>query len=270
MRKLKLHNYFVWMLGVALPTFASLLWISSKNYTKPPVWALCLAMLGVAGGIMALAYVMYDIYRHSPLSGGVPGTRFQAFQELLDYVPEAKGVYEQLRLNVRGGEINPGTSLFESHINEMRLDLKTFIRSYFLKKRNEFMRMFFAGISCTILIFACLYLVDYTIEIYFSNDNKPGFSNVRMPKGNILEWAWDGIYFSVVTFATLGYGDITPNTSVWARSIAMVEVITFLFVFAFGLNFALSFVQSTFVLDPEDLTDVLRDELEKEAGGTQL
>jgi len=33
-------------------------------------------------------------------------------------------------------------------------------------------------------------------------------------KGNVIQMTpWDGVYFSVVTFTTLGYGDITPKTN---------------------------------------------------------
>lgn len=74
--------------------------------------------------------------------------------------------------------------------------------------------MYFLIISCTILIFANMYevinaftdsgipnIIRYTDGLYYNNQFYPN---------NTLVTGWDYIYFSCVTFFTVGYGDIIP------------------------------------------------------------
>ncbi len=67
-----------------------------------------------------------------------------------------------------------------------------------------------------ILLFALLYQAIFSIS-------PESFIGITSDQNNIF---FDFIYFSVVTFTTLGYGDIQP-VSVLARCVVMIEVLLF-------------------------------------------
>lgn len=65
----------------------------------------------------------------------------------------------------------------------------------------------FSGIAALISNFAVLYR----------------WIGIKSPTGEISHGIWDTIYFSVVTWTTLGYGDFTPSEE--ARYVVVTEVI---------------------------------------------
>jgi len=85
-------------------------------------------------------------------------------------------------------------------------------------------------VGCTIVFYAVLYLF-----LYFLNRNS--FNN----PSNVLLRIEDFIYFSAVTFATVGYGDIIPKTT-FARCVVTLEILNSLFILAFVIT-NLDFVQ---------------------------
>ncbi|TOM80303.1 hypothetical protein CGH69_23145 [Vibrio parahaemolyticus] len=50
------------------------------------------------------------------------------------------------------------------------------------------------------------------------------FGGVITPEGNVSHDVYDSIYFSIVTWTTLGYGDFQPSESIriWAGAQAML------------------------------------------------
>ena len=57
----------------------------------------------------------------------------------------------------------------------------------------------------------------------------------------------DAIYFSVVTITSLGFGDIYPNASIWAKMLVVLESIGGILIIGFFLNFVAQ--QQTIRLD---------------------
>ena len=268
MSRTKISIIFIFIFLVIIFTYISTLWIERDFATKPPIWAYSLSWSILILGSIFMIWFGIQIYKKSPFSGdAVPKTKYFAFQEMVKSLADFKEYYEQLKFAVKNGWVKPGTEIFNSHINEMRYESKIYIRNYFKQKVYSFMKMLFLYIICIILIFSCLYTADYTIDTYLSINNNPGFSTSPTNLTNLWEWRWESVYFSVLTLVA---ETACPAKSPLARGIVIFEVLNFLFIFTIGFNFALVLLQSHYVIDPDDLADVLQDELEKEAGGIIL
>jgi hypothetical protein len=66
----------------------------------------------------------------------------------------------------------------------------------------------------------------------------------------------------VVTFTTLGYGDIHPGISIIAKIISITEVLIFIFFFGIVINIILSFTSYNPDLAVRNLKSALKEELE--------
>jgi hypothetical protein len=73
------------------------------------------------------------------------------------------------------------------------------------------------GVLCIYLMFALFFADLHQLFAAFSPDYLKGTSNPPNPS--------DLLYFSVITLATVGFGDITPASEV-ARAITVVEALT--------------------------------------------
>ena len=80
--------------------------------------------------------------------------------------------------------------------------------------------------SLLVVVFACLYrIADLTTDtMQFNVLGQPGR----------LSFA-DALYFSVITIATVGYGDITPSGAL-VRGLASIEVVLGLLLLLFGFS----------------------------------
>ncbi len=263
MNKWKLLFYFIGTILVGVLAIISSGWISFQNADTPPGWAIYLAFSGLAFGVIALTFILVDVYRYSFLIKPERGVK--VYNDIIKQVPYVQGIIDSLKNSIKTKKLRIDSKDFKGAIAEIERDFSLFLEDYFKRKRRLFIRRFISSILSIILIFSFLYIFDYTIDVYLSPDHRPGFDNMRMPKGKQWEWIVDGIYFSTVTFTTLGCGDTHPNNSVLARTIVICETVIFLFFFAIGINFALSYIQHALALRPDDMTKILTEELKKEA-----
>ncbi len=257
------------MILLGILSLLSISWVGAKDNTPPPIWAIFLAFFSFAFGIFLIIKIFIDIFELYSFPKDMPETRVNFFYEFNYYVPEAEGIFEQLKICISRGEIKVNTPLFLSHIDEISEDYKILVRSYYTTKTLKLIRTIFKSAILFIIIFSFLFISDYTVEIFLYG--KPGFENTIIPQGNLVNSLIDGLYYSVVTFTSLGYGDIYPiSSSIIARLISIAEVLIFFFVFILGINFTLSFYNYlNYMVTPENLKKALKEELEKTAEVTQ-
>lgn len=87
--------------------------------------------------------------------------------------------------------------------------------------------------SVIVIAFAALYRIIDLVS------NKPNFAMMGIPKPISFP---ESLYFSIVTMATVGYGDITPASDL-ARIMASVQVILGVLLLLFGFSELTSFVR---------------------------
>jgi len=87
----------------------------------------------------------------------------------------------------------------------------------------QLLTLFGALILLTIFSFA----TDYTCLIHNYKNSISGFSE----SSSYIQSLFDGLYFSIVTFSTVGYGDMVPLTRA-AKTIVVIEMsMSFLIIF---------------------------------------
>lgn len=99
--------------------------------------------------------------------------------------------------------------------------LLKYVFSDFLRKRRAIVPSDIVVIFTTYITIAISFGLLYTVVSIYSSE--PAFTNISLEDG-LLDYYFKHIYFSFVTIATVGYGDIAP-LNVLARFLSVVEVI---------------------------------------------
>lgn len=82
-----------------------------------------------------------------------------------------------------------------------------------------------------------LYIKSIIADIDFTNSFISSVSNFNLIE--ISKLLIDSIYFSLTTFTTIGYGDISP-ISTFSRIVVIFEIVSMMYLLYIGLNFAFS------------------------------
>lgn len=240
------HYYSIGVLSVSgfLIALGSALWIESGNrLATPPAWACALALLSVVLGCAAILYILAFLHPFSEWRTEYPGTGARALEYLLRHDPEFLSAVRSFVNAVNSKIFQVASEEYDCHLNDLLGELPGRARRLNATRHRLFMGSLFFGAIALIIIFAGFYLANYTLELSPLGRGTAGFKT-SMPEGDVTQWALEAIYYSTVTFATLGYGDIFPQTP-WARLISLLEVVTFLIVFTIGLGFALIYIQQS-------------------------
>lgn len=211
------------------------------------------------GSFVVLINIIINIFK---LFKFMPYSHLEAYDEFLVNMPDFNGHVEQLCAAVKNKKLKTKGNLYESHMNETNDEFKTLIIRFLEKKRKQLLKNICFCLIALIIIFSSLYIMDCTLE--FCHNNKPGFSTTIIPNGKLIRQAIDGIYYSVVTITTLGFGDIHPGDSVIARILAIFEVLSFIFIFSLALNLMLQGKEDRYIYDPCEFTNILRKKLKEE------
>jgi hypothetical protein len=92
----------------------------------------------------------------------------------------------------------------------------------------------YAGILIRISVTIIFVLLTFTVNYWCLFDNDPA-SIVGLNNSSLFRELLDMFYFSCVTFATVGYGDILPK-SIAAKSTVILEMATAFFIVVFLLS----------------------------------
>lgn len=99
--------------------------------------------------------------------------------------------------------------------------LLKYVFSDFFGKKRPVVPSDIIVIFTTYITIAVSFGLLYTVVSLYSSE--PAFSNITFEQG-LLNYYFKHIYFSFITIATVGYGDIVPLNTI-ARFLAIIEVI---------------------------------------------
>jgi hypothetical protein len=161
--------------------------------------------------------VIQEVQAHQALKRGHQ-------QQALDYLEQAEEIYRNLRLSLeKAGLFEQAGYFFHREMTMRRLQMPLFSARRFVSRTVDLfcgygekpLRVVLFSLS---LVFVCAIL--YFLVGIRQGDIEIGFDLSQGLLDNVLEF-FSCLYFSVVTFTTLGYGDLTPIGAV--RPIAAVE-----------------------------------------------
>jgi hypothetical protein len=138
-------------------------------------------------------------------------------------------------------------------------EIPALVRSYKLVKARSFLVSLMSTAAAMILAFTTL---DLSTQALSSNT---GFKFCEKKRADFSSRLPEALYFSSVTAATVGYGDIAPTDSMWAQMVITVEVATVFVFIVFGVSFAIVLVQFCEV-DNSDIAEFMQEELRTYAG----
>jgi hypothetical protein len=187
-------------------------------------------------------------------------SKLKAYKEFMGNSPEIKSHIDELESKIRKNELKSDSNEFKSYLEEIKWDFKALIKVHLEKKRLKLLKVVSITLSALIVAFASLYINDYTLGRFLFNQK--GFCNMLIPDGGVIDWALEGFYYSVVTITTLGFGDIHPSTNLLPRILAIVEVLSFIFIISIGFNFLAQNLENRLAFDHEDFTYLLRRDLQ--------
>lgn len=101
-----------------------------------------------------------------------------------------------------------------------------------IKECHSFSQLLWVfGLLVFLIIFS--YAADFSCLAAANSSSFLGFS--ALDSINSLEYLFESFYFSVVTFAAIGYGDIVPNTAP-AKILVIMEISQSFILIVFGLS----------------------------------
>ncbi len=154
--------------------------------------------------------------------------KFTQVKELLWYLP----IYYGTLYIFESEKVAHGCILFLI-LPVLAIELITWLRTFKIPKQSNSSYRFLLSIilNAFIIILACANTYGYFGQVVSST--KPEY---------IVTGLWECIYFSVVTFTSLGYGDLVPQGG--ARVIAALEALFGMGVFAFLIGISASIYYS--------------------------
>jgi hypothetical protein len=254
---------------IFLSALLSLLWDQGEA-KAPPCWALVLSGMCVSAGLVLYAYALKDwLALVSPRLSTPDGNTSAALGQMRKSVSELDTRLTEHTASVRQATPADRENIIESIVRQLEEEFPRLLRKYFCIRHYDFRRLVVEMAFVVIVFFASMYMATLTLEsgLHGSDDlGMHGYVHSGMGKRNIPAIVLESLYFSTVTFVSLGYGDISPSQSAIARMLAIMEALSFLFLLGIGLSFALTTLNATSALETPEAMRQIRQELWAEAG----
>lgn len=241
-------------------TFLSCYGIALPEKEGPPRYATLFAWVATVLCVLVLTHVVIDFLRYAkPMV--LPSNTADALHRLMESVPEFRGAIEPLRRVVLDGNQDPCAEDFRKRVADLSKDYGMYAADCRKKRLTGLGLVLLRETIVVVIVFACLFLTDYTLRGACLEGRTSGFKGIWMPQGGRADWFVEALYYSTVTFVTLGYGEIYPGPHIWPRLLAIMEVSLFLLLFVAGVGFALTAAQQDYLLKPEQFEVAFYDDL---------
>lgn len=193
---------------------------AQPGVSQPPCWAIIVAAVACVCGLTSIACVALAFFRD------VLGRRsdFDELRAFLQQYPKLNGAVGAIAKNIGDGVWTSESLGFERAFKDLCGDFCVYHREWKRLKRACLFLETVGRCVCVIIVFAALYLADYTLEIGLSIRRQPGFDGVQIDQHTFLGRLVEAVYVSFSTFKTLGSGGIDP-ISTWARMITIGEML---------------------------------------------
>jgi len=230
-----------------------------------PWWLCVLAFHGGCCAMFALVSLLIAFFGRFPRLRRGHANPVEAFREMEQCGELLPKLLQPLREHVSTGALHPQTAAYETIIKDVAsTDYPRVVDQYKAYTLRGVLLDLLLTASCLVVVFASLYLSLYAADLDSIGRDRGPFTGSRLPAGSLSESALESIYWSSVTFVTLGYGDIHPReTCPWARLLVVLEVFTFFSVFLLGLGLAYVAVADVYVPAGREFETTLRAELER-------
>lgn len=262
-----------WLVHIPLAILGFLLVLAVAYATRDlasfswPIVVLKVVILfiGTACSVVALVAVFKEVFVGLPTLGRVRDNPIDKLNHMKHVVRDLRDSIEPLEHSVKTGQLIPGQDGCEKCVCE--LVTADYERAAFAYKQLATLRLWsrlvLAAVSC-VIIFAAFYLVLYAVD----SDCVPGanihFTESQMPLGGLTQMAVESVYWSSVTFITLGYGDVRPvNNCIVARMLVILETLVFLCLFTAAPAVGMLGMKEGFALTKDEFGDALRDTLKR-------
>lgn len=248
---------------VAILSLASSAWLASADSyaSSPPDWAFFLAVTALILGVITWLCLILCFIDAIDL---VPNESV-GLQLLQKCLPDFLGNYNRIRSRVMSGELLQGTDHYDDALSSIESSLRSYIKMFWQRSATRFLITILILALCTIVLFAGLYSADWSLEYSRPDNAKPPvtgydgkYSEISTQCTAIGRFC-EGIYFSTMTFATVGYGDISPSsTGKWSRLFSTLEVLTSFFLFGVVATSIWGALSARDGLDPGEIQRFIR------------
>lgn len=233
-------NILVLIIPVYTLLTFGILQICKINIAKNIIFISCI-VLGVIMCIMHLLYKIKKQDKYEITIGIISLLFFPAFSIWLSKFKDIRSIYEQSLTKLFQG-FNVVVLIFAGYflyciinkIVEMKKGKKITMEIYI-----KFLVLFILSFGVLFLILMSIDMSNIYIHSQFNNINIDtyNFNNKINPKNfmSLIELIINSMYFSVITFLTIGYGDIYP-TSIISKIVVISEVIGMFYLMYVGFN----------------------------------
>lgn len=253
--------FFLSILLYVLSLAVSFLWVG--RYCRPPILIERVAEIIAMLALFSFFFLMYRVLTHvysivMKRRGSEKEKSSEVFADIFAVDTDFEGYIEAFMGDVGKKKIEFDSELYQNHLEEATEEFRLLLPRFIFRTKRALLGIICFSILSLIPIFASLYILDYSVEMYVFGE--AGFADQGISEGNPCDWTIEGIYYSIVTMTTLGYGDICPGASSLARMLVILQVVASFILIAVVMGIVLQHLETVYY--PEEFKRILNNEME--------